>query len=276
MAALILTVLRASVLGSLHCAGMCGPLAAFAALPGSSGGAPGAQFRAAPASGRSAAPGRFRLLIAYNGGRLLGYALLGAVAGSLGAALDLGGSLVGVQRAAMVAAGTFMVGLGAAAALRILGVRLPALSPSATLGRWIGKGHAAAMGLPALLRALAIGLLTALLPCGWLYAFAVAAAGTGNPVHGALTLAAFWLGTLPVLVALGIGVQKVAGISGQRVQLAASLLVVALGLVSLSGRWSLPAHGSGALVRPPDTVEDAIRRVESLGRERPPCCGHER
>ncbi|MBE7450024.1 MAG: sulfite exporter TauE/SafE family protein [Kofleriaceae bacterium] len=41
-------------------------------------------------------------------------------------------------------------------------------------------------------RAALLGLLSAALPCGWLWAFVVVAAGTGSPVGGALVMTAFW------------------------------------------------------------------------------------
>ena len=59
-------------------------------------------------------------------------------------------------------------------------------------------------------RGAATGLLTTLLPCGWLYAFVITAAGTGNALAGAGLMATFWVGTLPMLTIVGIGVRKLA------------------------------------------------------------------
>jgi hypothetical protein len=265
MATLIGTVVLASLLGSLHCAGMCGAFAAFATMPGPDN-----------------AGGRLRLHVAYHGGRLAIYVVFGALAGLLGAALDVGGTLVGVQRAAGIMAGTILVGAGLIAALRLLGVKLPPLSaaplaavPLAAvplLGEWIRKGHETALRWPPIVRALAVGLLTALLPCGWLWAFVVAAAGTGHPLLGALTVAAFWVGTVPVLAAIGAGFQRITGLLGVRTQLAACLVVIALGVLSLAGRWRLPAVQSRAV--PPTCVDDAAERVEALRGAPPPCCEH--
>ena len=69
MTALIATVLGASLLGSAHCAGMCGGFVAFYA-----GGAASLRGRAA-----------WSCHLAYNGGRLAAYATLGGAAGLLGA-----------------------------------------------------------------------------------------------------------------------------------------------------------------------------------------------
>lgn len=228
MATLIGTVLIASILGSLHCAGMCGAFAAFAAMP------------AADGSGA-----RLRQHLAYNGGRLAVYVALGMLAGALGGALDVGGASLGLQRLAGAAAGAVLIGAGLVAALRLLGVGVPSLSAAPVLARWIQRGHATALQWPPVLRALAVGLLTALLPCGWLWAFVVSAAGTGSAFLGGLTLAAFWLGTVPVLAAIGGGVQRLVGLVGRRTQLVACLAIIALGVLSLAGRWQMPAaHGA--------------------------------
>lgn len=62
------------------------------------------------------------------------------------------------------------------------------------------------MDRPPVVRAAATGLFTTLLPCGWLYAFVVTAAGTGSgtPLHGAALMAVFWLGTLPMMLTVGV------------------------------------------------------------------------
>ena len=82
--AILAAVLAASLFGSLHCAGMCGPLVLFAM--GST---------EVNSHGR-----RLIIQIAYHGGRFVMYAVIGAVCGLLGAALDLGGALVGLHRVA--------------------------------------------------------------------------------------------------------------------------------------------------------------------------------
>jgi sulfite exporter TauE/SafE len=255
MATLIGTVLLASLLGSLHCASMCGAFAAFATMP-----------RPEHASGR------LGMHVAYHGGRLAVYVVFGALAGVLGAALDIGGTLVGVQRAAAIVAGIVLVAAGLIASLRLFGVRLPPLAAAPVLGHWIRKGHETAFHWPPVFRALAVGLMTALLPCGWLWAFVVAAAGTGHALFGAVTLAAFWVGTVPVLAAIGAGFERLTGLLGVRTQLAACLVVIGLGVLALAGRWTPPAavHTQSA---PPACVDEAVERVEAL-RGAPPGCEH--
>jgi len=226
MIALIGTILVASLLGSMHCVGMCGAFVAFACTSAPDDRAPR----------RSWLPPHASLIIAYNGGRLLTYTLLGALAGLLGQAIDLGASAIGLQRAAAGLAAAFLIGFGVISILRIKGVRVPKMPIPTPLQRVVAAGHRRAMDMSPIMRALVVGLLTTLLPCGWLYAFAVAAAGTGNPLLGAVTMAAFWMGTLPALVALGASLQHLGGSLAARMPLLTSLAIVVVGLLTLAGR----------------------------------------
>jgi uncharacterized protein len=182
-------ILAASVVGSPHCAGMCGAFA-YLAAPG-------------PHPPRAAAP-------LYHGGRLAGYAALGAAAGALGASLDRLGALAGVGRAAAIGAGVVMILWGLAAVLSTFGVRVPLPRLPATSG----PGAAVlrrAQAIGPLGRAALLGALSALLPCGWLWVFVASASATGSPVLGAAQMAVFWLGTLPAFAALGLLAQGAAG-----------------------------------------------------------------
>ena len=213
--------LAASLLGSLHCAGMCGGLVAFAV---------------------GAAPRR-RLLspqLAYHGARAACYLLLGACSGALGAALDLGGASLGLGRLAALLAGLAMLGLGVAALLRARG-SIPGAASSATgpLSRLFQRGHAAAGRCGPLQRALLVGALSGLIPCGWLYAFVLVAAGMGSARGGAAVMAAFWLGTLPALLAVGVASQLLAGSLRRRLPVLTALLLMAMGLLALAGRTPL-------------------------------------
>lgn len=274
MLPLIVAIFVASLLGSAHCVGMCGAFVAFAV-----GGADG-----------SAAPSRARLNAAYNGGRLVTYLLLGVVAGALGAALDLGGAALGVQRGAMVVAGAFMIAFAVVSLARAVGLRIPRAPLPGWLHRVVAAGHRVAFGMSPMRRAATIGLLTTLLPCGWLYAFAVAAAGTGSPWIGAAVMAAFWCGTLPALAALGFGIQSLAGPLRRKLPAATALLMAAVGVWTLIGRFHVPAlsitaagtaagaAAAGATAAPSDptfadrTIEETIARVESLDHTQMPCC----
>jgi len=257
MTALIFTVLIASLAGSLHCVGMCGAFVAFAVGTGE----------------KTDARSRALLSAAYNGGRLVTYTLLGAVGGALGAAIDLGGGYIGLQRSAAIVAGGVMVVFGVVTLLRIKGVRLPKIPIPAVLHRVVGAGQGLAMGMKPVPRALTIGLLTTLLPCGWLYAFAITAAGTASPVYGAMTMAMFWLGTLPALVALGAGIQSLTGVLGKRIPTITAIAIVIIGLYTVMHRLEI---SSAVYAQPPtlqaQSPEQAVQRVKEIGATTLPCC----
>jgi sulfite exporter TauE/SafE len=211
------------------------------------------------------------LQVAYHGGRMVTYALVGACCGLLGAALDLSGSLVGVKNAAAILAGGMMIAVGVVAGLRHSGLRLPAIPVPAVLTRWIVIGQRAAVGLRPLPRALTIGLLSAFLPCGWLYMFAMVAAGSGSAVWGAAIMTAFWLGTVPILASLGVGVQALTGTFGKRIPLITAMLVVCLGMYTIIDRWAIPAQAFESAL-PSGVSADPIRQVEEIQDSAPPCC----
>lgn len=190
---LLLTIVSASLLGSTHCAGMCGPIVLLMLGRG-----PTAQPSASPPSGA----GR---LVFYHLGRLTTYVALGMVAGTLGLTLNKTGSLLGWQRLAAYLAGATMLVCAMVLLLRQLGVRLQHLPVPRAWVKGIYAGFRWAQRWPALLRAFWIGLLTTWIPCGWLYAFVIVAAGTSDAFTGGVVMLAFWLGTVPVLSLMGMG-----------------------------------------------------------------------
>jgi uncharacterized protein len=215
--ALVVTALATSLVGSLHCAAMCGPFVGF--------------YAGQDRDGRGLAPHA-----AYNGGRLVVYVGLGALAGAVGAAVDLAGRAFEVQRVAAVIAGAVILAWGVLALLRALGVRIGGGAGS------VGPLRPALVKLrtrPPVVRAATLGFLTAALPCGWLWAFVVAAAGTGSAAWGAALMFAFWLGTVPMLLGLGLGAQRLARTLGRRMPVITAAALIAVGLAAMLTRAPL-------------------------------------
>jgi len=221
-------VLVASLVGSLHCVGMCGGLVAFAAGTATSG-------------------RRALSHLAYHGSRGLAYVLLGAISGALGAAVDLGGGVLGVSRLAAVVAGVGMVLFGAVALARARGLQLTWLRrieqrlTGGRVQRMVQGGLQVATRQSPVRRALLVGSVTAVLPCGWLYAFVISAAGAGSPAAGAAVMAAFWLGTVPALLGVGLGTQLIAGRLQRHLPAATAILLMVVGVTALAGRITMPA-----------------------------------
>jgi sulfite exporter TauE/SafE len=153
---------------SLHCAGMCGPLAACSGPAGA---------------------------LPWHAGRALSYVAAGAVAGSIGGGL-------GADRLATPAAVAALVlatGLLASAAFGERVLALPILRGPAR------KALGVAMRLPAATRGLALGAASVLLPCGLLWLALAAAAIAGGPAAGAAAMLGFMLGSAPLLVGAQLG-----------------------------------------------------------------------
>ncbi len=151
---------------SLHCAGMCGPLAL--AFDGTAFGAS-----------------------SYQLGRTLAYGAVGVGLGGLGSAV---GADELRQPAAWVA---FAMALGLVL-LVLFGERHALAIPG--LGKLLARATAASRSWPRGARALALGLCTPLLPCGLLWAACGAAGLAGSAAGGGVVMVGFALGSLPVLM----------------------------------------------------------------------------
>ena len=222
---LLLGVLAASILGSVHCAAMC---SGFVCL------------YAAKRSGTAVASASTHA--AYNAGRLASYVTLGIVAGAIGARVDRVGSLAGISRGATIAAGLLMIAWAMSVFASSAGIRPAGVGGPVWIKRRLGAALAALRDQPPAVRAGATGLLTTLLPCGWLYTFVITAGGAGSPVAGALVMLAFWAGTVPMMLGVGFGVRAIDRSLLRRLPFASAALVLVLGILSIAGRLQ-PLHG---------------------------------
>jgi uncharacterized protein len=166
------TAFVAGLVTSLHCVGMCGPLAC-AVMPST-------RDRHDPQT----------ISTVYHGSRLLGYAALGALAGGVGR-LPLSWLSDDVLRHLPWLLVLFFI----AVAVRF-DQRLPRLP---ILGRAYGWVATRLRGRSRLSSAAALGVATPLLPCGPLYFLISLALLSGSALRGAETLLAFGLGTVPLL-----------------------------------------------------------------------------
>lgn len=243
------SVVVASLAGSFHCVGMCGPFAAIAVGEKPTGASLGA----------------------YHGGRLAAYSLLGALAGTVGAAVDLAGSASGLKEISALVAGGFLIAWGVA--------MLVGSAPSHASGdgnavvRWTRKIQRAAFGIGtrrgSAERAAWIGISSALLPCGWLYMFLVMAAGAGGALAGATVMGAFALGTVPWLVGLNAVFAVAAPKARALLPRVSAVAMVALGLGMLIHRVELPSfHAAQAAT----AAAVAAGRADEDEANLPPCC----
>jgi sulfite exporter TauE/SafE len=170
------TAFLLGLVGSLHCAGMCGPLAL-----------------ALPAAGNTT-PAYVLGRIAYNAGRIVTYCLMGIVFGLAGWTF----LLAGLQRWVSIALGVaLLVGLFASR-------RLALLSPVTAAVNQLKSRMSVLLRRRSFAALAVLGLLNGLLPCGLVYVACAGAAATGGIVAGAQYMAAFGLGTVPMMLAISL------------------------------------------------------------------------
>lgn len=250
---LLTSVLGASLLGSLHCIGMCGGFVAFYA-------------------GGDTSQGWQRSLshLAYNGGRLVTYMALGAIVGLAGAVVDFAGTAAGYQYVTAIFAGVLMIVWGVLTIFASTGIHTKFLRLPLWFQHRLLEWQRKLREKPPVWRALFLGLLSTLLPCGWLYAFAVTAAATASPWYGAWVMAFFWLGTVPAMLSLGWSVHS---LSLRLRRHFPWISATALILIGVSTIW----QRSQKMVPIPSTtsvpgLQQSIERVRKLPQARPSCC----
>ncbi len=210
---LLPSALILGLLGGGHCLGMCGGLM-------------GALTLAIPPDSRQQ---RLQLLLAYNAGRILSYSCAGLLLGLLGwsassIAAPLMRSIAGLL---LITMGLYLAGWWSG------------LTRIESLGKllWKRLEPISRRLLPVRNRrqAIQLGLVWGWLPCGLVYSTLIWASSQGNALISMLLMAAFGLGTLPVLLATGLAAERITSLLRWRgVRIAGGLLVILFGI------WTLP------------------------------------
>lgn len=164
------------ILGSLHCIGMCGPIAL--GLAGSF----------------ESKADRFRNIFLYNGGRSISYALMGIILGLIGNRF----ALAGYQQVLSITAGLLIIFFflfnyfykNKFQFLKSWNSKIQML-----LGETLSKPKT-------MWYQLEVGLINAWLPCGLVYLALATALATANAWYGALFMLAFGFGTTPLMASL--------------------------------------------------------------------------
>jgi hypothetical protein len=188
----------------------------------------------------------------------LAYVVIGIVSGLVGGLMDFGGDLVGIQQTATKIAGIGMIAVGLSWLARRWwseGLKISGMLP--VMGARLGQGWLSRHKLGAdWSRFLVLGVGTTFMPCGWLYVFAITAAGTGSSVRGAAMMSVFWVGTLPALVALGAGLGRLSASVKRFVPHLMAVLVILVGLFTVIQRAPIDptTRGGADVVNPASPV----------------------
>ena len=239
--ALFGTLFVAGLAGSLHCLGMCGPiLASFSQV-----------FQGDDENRGSRSLQRDFLV--YHAGRIWTYGVLGFIAGSAGQGLREGGALLGWQRPVSIAISSLVILTGVVLSGLLPGVRLETLISGCGLRRlyewpWFLR----LLHGRELLSRFLLGATMGLLPCGLVYAMLVLTAAMPTPIHSALGMLAFGLGTVPSLSVVLLASWSASGWLRRHGSRIVAVTLIVTGGVMLARTLLVPsdptshAHGSHA------------------------------
>ena len=250
---ILLAVLLASLVGSTHCVGMCGPFA----------------IMVSDKSDQRRHSAMIAIML-YHLGRLATYAFIGSMAAVAGRVFDEGGQMIGWQQTAAWIAGVGMIFFGMIALFSLFRIgsvhfTFPARLTSALqrMFRWSNRRGK-------LSKPFAIGVTTAWLPCGWLYAFVILAIGTSQPLQGAAVMLAFWLGTIPALTAISWGIDRLpAKLKSWQPYFTACVLIIS-GMFTVSVRAY--ADFSSMKDTCPASAQQQQPTLEDVVNQPRPCC----
>lgn len=168
-------VFIASLVGSLHCVGMCGGLAGSTNKDTKS-------------------------VVGYHLGRLVGYLSVGLIVAFFGQKIFQ----------TVIKHKGFFAALSVAVVIVLLGYLFNKTNWLAHVSSRLFKiifQFKSRLKLPDWIGGLSLGLVTPFLPCGWLYGFIFLVFTVQDVYLGSVLLGAFWMGTVPSLLAVQLGLK---------------------------------------------------------------------
>ena len=176
----VISGLALGFLGSLHCIGMCGPIAL--ALPSQS------KSKLSFYSGR----------ILYNLGRLITYSIMGLIIGLIGQKINLAGyqQIVSIVLGVIILLAVLLPARIKNYFIRLKPVQIITKKLQSSIGILFRKGSHGSL--------FTIGVLNGFLPCGFVYVGLAGAVALGNVEKSILFMALFGLGTTPAMFSASI------------------------------------------------------------------------
>ena len=213
-----ITAFFAGLLGGVHCLGMCGGIVGALTFG---------------IKQEKTEKNLLPYIFAYNGGRLFSYTLAGALVGgisSLAANLPL---LHNVQYGLQIFAALFMIALGLYIGGWWFGLRRVEKAGS-VIWKQIEPVSRRFIPVKSPFQALILGTLWGWLPCGLVYTILIWAISTGSALEGSLLMLSFGLGTLPLLLAMGLFATSLSTfIQKNWVRTLAGAIIISFGIFSL-------------------------------------------
>lgn len=189
-ASLLISAFILGVLGTGHCASMCGGFVSAFVLGNKGQIAP---VRRTP----------MHWLLSYNLGRIISYSVAGAIAGGLSSSalhlfeVDTARTLAHMLAAfSLIAVGLYLSGWPQLLA--------PVEKAGHRVWKFLSPLASRFLRVESSFTALRLGMLWGWLPCGLVYSVALTALTTGDPLKGAQVMVFFGMGTLPSMMAIGV------------------------------------------------------------------------
>lgn len=216
---MIIAAFLMGLIGSLHCAVMCGPLALAVPVV------------------EQTRPSFIASRLVYNFGRITVYAILGLIFGAIGKSIVLSG----FQQWLSIVAGATMLGF---LLLELNGTKTPLWKTSI----WIKSIFSTFLKRRSYLAAFILGLANGLLPCGLVYMAGTASIAAGAPFKAAGYMIVFGLGTVPVMLGITLsGTRFVRLVQGVKFKPAVPIVIslVALSLILRGMSLGIPCLSPG-------------------------------
>jgi len=170
-----LSILLTSLMGSVHCVGMCGGLM------------------------MSATGTNPRLMVWYHLARGLSYVAAGTLAGWIGESVFFQLSFPPLQFILILLLGFSLMGMGIQILWSGESKLASAMMKFFYFEKIFRKGNAISRAQSGRIQAGMLGFFSVFLPCGWLLSFILLALSSQNAGIGALFMFSFWMGTVPLL-----------------------------------------------------------------------------
>ena len=230
------------LVGSLHCAGMCGPIAI--SLP----------YRV----GLQPKEETFFKILTYNLGRVLTYALMGLVFGFIGKSFFT----MGIQKYLLIVLAIVLI------LIALFSIDIESLSLKISFinkfNTFIKKKLSFSMKNTTIVSFFYIGILNGFLPCGLVYMAIVASISVGSVFQAVFYMILFGFGTMPMMMALGFGGNLVSMRFRTFLRRMYPVFMIAFAVLFL-----LRAFKIGLL---PDDFDFWMHALESSSPDNPPCC----
>jgi len=206
----ILTIISIAFLGSFgHCIGMCGGIVVA--------------YSTIKIDPKSSKVSQSVAHLLYSFGRVFTYTILGAMFGFLGGVVLFSNTANGVL---LIVAGVAMIlaGLSLMGKIKFLTLIEHSFSSSSLYKNTFRSILHSKSNVSFFL----LGMLNGLLPCGFVYFFAITAASTADPLYGALVMAIFGLSTIPAMFGVGFLASLASATSFRNMMMSLSSVAVIL------------------------------------------------